>query len=275
MQSLQADVRSNLAARVVPDLIVAAQGQTLSPDGMLVLSALQAWDFECPTGLSDIDPMSAKDADAGRAASSIGCAAFHVLWSRLIGLTFNDELAGLGITPRVSAMVFAISAPSALIGSYWDDVSTAGSVETMGDVVAAALDEAGAFLSTNVGPAADDWRWGRIHTVTLSADIFPPDSDTYANDGGLYTVDVANPNGMFNGNFTHGSGASMRLSCEADAADGVRCTIELPGGQRHFADSPHFTDLFLKWLVNDPSPIHFAATDVAAASVETLTIRAE
>lgn len=276
MQSIQADVHSLIGQRVVGAITGAAAGGALLADGQAVVSALESWDFDCPTGLLGLEPSSMKDPDPGRSSSSIGCTAFHAVWPRLIDLTFGDELEeeGVGAGPRTSAMVFALLQPDALIGDYWDDVSTTP-VETMQDIVVAAINDAAMWMvgNANLGANSDDWRWGRIHTVTLIGDIFPPNSDTFANDGGLYTVDVANPRfGGNNSDFSHGSGPSMRFACRADSAEGVRCTIELPGGQRHFSDSPHATDMFMRWLVNEPAPIHFTAAEVAGASVETVLV---
>ncbi len=275
MQSIQADTHVLIGERLVPAILAAAPAaDTLTPEGALVLSALDAWDYECPTGLTTVDPSSAKDPDPSATASSIGCTAFHALFPRLQDAIFGDEIAQQGIDtpPRTSAIVFALTRPSELIGSYWDDVSTAG-VETEADTIGRALDETGAYLTAHprLGADADDWRWGRIHTVTLTPPIFPPSSGTYANDGGMFTIDVANPAGATD--FRQFSGPSMRFSCDADDTDGVRCSIELPGGQRHFSDSPHFADLLQRWLVNDPIPVRFVASDVQSASVEHLTVQ--
>jgi penicillin G amidase len=272
MSSIQADVRVNIGADTVPAIVANTNPADLSPAGVLAYDALSAWDFECPTGLNATNPNSGKDNDPVIAASSIGCTVFHAVWPRLKTRTFEDDLdryAADLIPVTDSALVFALT--GVLEGNYWDDVATAGAVETEAEILAAVLDDAGDYLSTELGADSDDWRWGRIHTVTLTPPIFPPSSGTFANDGGLHTVDVAHPSD--GENFSHRGGPSMRFACDADVADGVRCTMELPGGQRHFADDPHFDDLLARWLVNDPFPLHFVAADVAAASLENLTVR--
>jgi penicillin amidase len=272
MSSIQAD-NTVLLAEVTQSLFTdAIDSATLSPDAVLALEVLIDWDFRCPTGLMGVDPNSPKDPDPVVAASSIGCTAYHAFWPRLEERTFTDELLQYGSDqrPRASTLVHALNGQ--LMGSYWDDVSTPGIQETLSEIATAALEETAMFLTSHprLGPDPDDWRWGRVHTVTLQPAIFPPSSGTFANDGGLHTVDVAVP--ASGSDFSHGSGPSMRLACDADAADGVRCTMELPGGQRHFGDSPHFADLLQRWLVNDPIPLHFLAADVEAAAVERLTV---
>jgi penicillin amidase len=273
MSSIQADTKVLLAEYTMPIISAAIDPANLSPDAVLVLDALNNWEsFECPTGLNALNPMSGKDNDPAIAASSIGCTAFHAFWPRLEEWAFRDELLMYGTDqrPRDSTLVHALN--GALMQTYWDDVSTPGAVEGLPDIIASALEETAMFLTSHprLGPDPDDWRWGRVHTLTLTPVIFPPESDTYANDGGFHTVDVAVP--ASGSDFSHGSGPSMRLACDADDADGVRCTIELPGGQRHFSDSPHFADLLQRWLVNDPIPIHFTADDVNTNAVEKLTV---
>jgi penicillin amidase len=284
MQSIQADVRSSLGEMTVPAILAAVDvdGIMLSAEAQLVRDALAAWDFECPTGLATTDAEGAKS-DEG-VASSIGCAAFHVLWRRLRGAAFADDvLADMPSAPKASALVRLLTQPERLIkgAEYWDDVSTDDTVETAQTQVVSALESTHAWLTENVGADVDDWRWGRIHTLTLRADLFdaaglptynnPAEGAGYANDGGLFTVDVANPRNLGADDYSHSAGPSMRFACAA-GEDGVECTIELPGGQRHFRDSPNYDDFLQKYLVNTPTPLLFNLEDVEAAGPEVVTI---
>lgn len=285
MQSIQADVHSLLAERTIPMILAAANDPSAQLDAMTgqrVRTALTGWDFDCPTGLDGIRPDSPKLNDAKTAASSIGCAAFHALFPRIVRGAFADELTAAGTTrlPRDDAAIKLLSAPGGLLrgSSYWDDVATTGMVETSTAVIANAMNQAGTWLNANLGNDPDDWRWGRVHTVTLTYDLLSALTNRYnngpfCNDGGLYTVDVANPGGRYSDNYAHGSGPSMRLACEAASA-AMSCTIELPGGQSSFPTSPHYDDLLRRWLVNDPIPLRFTTGDIDAAAVETLTIMA-
>jgi acyl-homoserine lactone acylase PvdQ len=58
----------------------------------------------------------------------------------------------------------------------------------------------------------------------------------------------------------------MRFVCELDGHP--RCTMEVPGGQRHRRDSPHYDDLFKLWLTRTPTPMRFEELEVEAATVE-------
>jgi len=116
--------------------------------------------------------------------------------------------------------------------------------------------------------------------VTLRADLFDAagvtryNSDTFVTDGGLFTVDVAHPSDDSRGRYDVRHGASMRLACRADG-DGVACTIELPGGQRHQRDSRFYNSMLPGWLANAPVPLTFSIDEAAAGAAETLVVTGE
>jgi penicillin G amidase len=273
MQSIQADVHSLVGEALTPAILDAVADVTLEGDAQAVADALADWDFECPTGLVGTDPDG--EVDPATATAARGCAAFHVTWSRLLQMTFADDLEGVGASAFPNALIFALTAPETLNNSYWDDKSTAGT-ETEADIVAAALTSAGQFLRDELG-APDGWLWGRIHTVTLRADLFDAagvtefNSDSYANDGGMFTVDVAHPADELHDDYDHRNGPSMRFACEANDA-AVSCTIELPGGQRHHRDSDFYDSMFDEWLTNQPVPFLFGLDEAAAAAVESVRL---
>jgi len=268
MNDIMADVRSLAGERLVPHLLEASDGADLGDGGALLRGALEAWDLECPSGLDGIDPDTAAPTDdPGVAAASAGCMAFHVLLPRLRRGAFADELFAAGFdegsVPGYRPLYnLLLRAPDMAVGDvWWDDVSTEEVVEGRADIVVAAMRDAGTFLTAQFGDDVGAWRWGRLHTMSLRAPLFSDagvssyDHGPFINDGGYYTVDVANPSGSNGDRYTQRAGPSMRFACEAPADTPVRCTIQLPGGQRHFRDSPHFDDLLRKWLVNEPIPL--------------------
>jgi penicillin amidase len=280
MQSIQADDFS-LLGELLRDPIVALAEESADPDAQAVLDALTAWtDFECPTGLVGTAPDGA--ADPATAVSARGCAAFHVTWARLRDLVFSDELAVADVdqSAQPSALIYLLT-DAGFNQDYWDDVETTDVVETREEIVAQALIEAGAFLRSEAGDPAE-WLWGRIHTVTLRADLFSnfvsefnyPTGDVlpFANDGGLFTVDVANPRNEIANAYDQPNGPSMRFACLADEP-GVSCTIELPGGQRHDRGSDYYNSMLDDWLGNRPVPIEFDIAAAAAGAVETVQIQ--
>ena len=280
MQDIQADTHSLYGERVTALL-------TSDLDNALILSAdaaklrdiLKVWDYKCPSGFDNTDPANpVASTDAATIASSQGCAAFHVLWSRLRLATFQDELddAGAELPLRHQAMALALLRPDDLSQTYWDDVSTV-LVETKADIVVAAAEAAATFLVAELGSDESNWRWGALHTLTLRADLFDgaavPDfnSDAFINDGALSTVDVASPINDIRNNYAHSAGASTRLTCSADAS-GVACNHELPGGQRHHRSSNFYLSLLEKYLANEPSALGFSIVDARASAAESVRV---
>src|SRR5690606_12694176 len=151
-------------------------------------------------GLDGVEIYAPLSADPEALAEARGCAAFHATLDPLRGLLHGDEVEAYGLsrTPNTQLLVYSLVEPEALAAgdSYWDDVSTEGVVETRSEQVVKAMNAAGARLQSLIGGSPDGWAWGRVHFVTPAADLFSLigigtyDGPTYANDGGLYTVDV-------------------------------------------------------------------------------------
>lgn len=279
MNRIVSDVYSLIGERMVPKMLDIATDASVSPglDGMKVINALQGWDFTCPTGLdgtnSETSPL-VTDADELLAAS--GCAAFHELFIELRARIEMNEVVPGGRAPSF-AMYYSIVDPTKLAAGdvYWDDPDTAG-VETKFDVMTDALQASGAFLVGELGADETKWAWGRLHGLQLSEDLSsfgisaydnpPPGEPLFANDGGLFTVDVANPGVT---DFVQRAGASTRFVCES-FAEGPACTIQLPGGQSSDIDSPHYEDLLFPYLRNEPMLLVFDIDEVAASAQETI-----
>lgn len=267
MRDIQADVFSVAGRWMVPALleIWGADGPEGRPDSAAtVMEALRAWDYQCPTGLDGVRPGDPATTDPAVAAASAGCLAFHVLLSDFRRALYGDEFdAGqLPAYPTIAHTVRLVRGTDTLLTNenWWDDVSTEDGVETPADTLLRALTVSGDWIVSQQGADAADWRWGRVHTVTLRADLFDSfgintfNNGPRANDGGTWTVDVAQPNSPFTRDYSHNAGASMRLLCEGLPA-GMACTIQLPGGQRHFRDADHYESMLVDWLNNVPFPL--------------------
>ena len=50
---------------------------------------------------------------------------------------------------------------------WWDDASTLDRVETRDDILLAAMTQARREITSLMARDVDEWRWGRLHTVTL------------------------------------------------------------------------------------------------------------
>jgi acyl-homoserine lactone acylase PvdQ len=260
----------------------------LSESAQKVVNALQAWDFECPTGLDGTNAqMSPLVNDSQLLLSSAGCAAFHAAIAELERAITADENKAVdsedepvpppGRGPNYAAF-YSIVDPSQLTAGdiYWDDIRTPAA-ETRFDIMGAALDTAGELLRAELGDDETEWAWGRLHGTILESDLAAlglanfnnpaPGDSAYANDGGLFTVDVANPND----DFTQTTGPSTRFVCEA-AAERVSCSYQIPGGQSGDIDSLNYDDLLDKWLVNEPTELIYDIDDAAQNATRTIRL---
>jgi penicillin amidase len=276
------DRESLLARRLLPALIIAVDISALSESGQRLLGVLSGWGdgpkgYDCPAGVSlELLDRATPSEDPQERSDFAGCFAFHVLYAYLIEQVFDDEIAA--ITDREfkanrEAISRLIARPEILYGgvSYWDDVSTP-TEEDASLTIALAMNRAGSYFNREYGANTDEWLWGKVHTITLTAAVISAagvksyDHGPYPNHGGLHTVDVANPRDMHGRNFEHTSGASMRFICELTSPP--RCAVEVPGGQRHHRDSPHYDDLFRRWLDRTPTMMPFSDEEIDAVVTE-------
>lgn len=275
-RALISDVLSMIGRDMVPEILEIANDDmtTLTAEAQKVVNALTAWNYTCPTGLEGSDPVMSPLASAAEVEESSGCTAWHQVIRDI-----DDALARDESTNSFPSFVtyFSIMDPSRLKAGdvYWDDVNTSPEIETKHDIIGAALDTAGSALVAELGDDEAAWPWGRKHGFRLESllsslssffDVFnnpPGDEDFFANDGGLFTVDVADPNreGI------HSSGPSTRFQCEG--LQPVRCTVQLPGGQSAHIDSDHYDDLVPLWLDNVPIDLVFDIDEAATQAVET------
>ena len=284
MLAIVGDTHSFIGEEMTPSILGIANDPmtTLSAPAQKIVDALAAWDYECPTGLdgtsSDDSPLTS---DAAELTSSIGCTAFHVALRELNRAITADENRSdeAPNANRVNyATFYSIVDPTQLTAGnvYWDDINTEP-VETEFDIMEIALETAGLFLEERIGSDPGTWAWGRIHGTVLRSNLDnfgvdaynnpAPGDSPYANDGGLSTVDVANPNSEY----LQTSGASTRMVCEA-LPEGVECSFQLPGGQSGDVDSPNYDDLLPKWLANEPMPLVLDIEEAAANADPSRTV---
>jgi acyl-homoserine lactone acylase PvdQ len=216
-----------------------------------VLTTWQAAGYDCPTGLSGIDPNSPPVTDTNVLNQSAGCLLFHTFFQTLLHNVFDDDFAVVTATTgqsfsgdagaEIRAMLFMLKTPGT--HAFCDDVSktfTTIAMKTCEQQVIAALTSAVTTLSGAYGTSTSNWLWGRVHTMTAVSQLSPLISGgfsagPYARPGGALTVDVGNPSGSQSSPlaFAYGSGSNVRFISVMDpAAANAVVKMQLPGPER-------------------------------------------
>jgi len=129
---------------------------------------------------------------------------------------------------------------------------------------------AGPDFQAAFGGSADqgDYRWGRLHRVTLDPPLggpfnIPPafgafpqplaDLPGIPTDGGFDTVDAATHDVRADaaGEFGFGGGPANRYVAEPRAPGDVYAESSLPGGPSGVPGTPWYVNLLPSWLTND------------------------
>ena len=283
--SIQADGHSNFGEIIAPHIVTAATAladERATPGTHADLAAfatalaparanrlasaaelLSSWSYEAAAGVEG-NPSAAEIADA--AATSL----FNAFAVEYLRLVFGDEVALVGesiesnMHPRMLREMFehpeklhsgiAIETGDPVV---CDDLTTDGTIESCRVLMLVALNAALDWLETDGFGSADpnDWRWGRLHTVTLdpltpqdelnvpSATETNPDwIGGYPRHGDQFSVDSPDPD-YDDHDFRYGHGPAMRHLTEFPVGGPPRTLFALPGGATFDTTSPHYRDL--------------------------------
>jgi penicillin amidase len=275
LSAIQTDT-APLRARGIVEAIADAQPATR--DGTLIAQRIADWDGSC-------------------VVDSTGCAAYMAWEYRVLRALFDDELGPLareyvGSTFSWVVLENALMDPA---DPRWDDTTTPEVRETAEEVVAKAMDDAGAELRDAFGEPAG-WIWGRMHTVTFqeatlgSSGIGPLEwyfnSGPTAVDGADGAVNASyyrlrrgypdpedpdfEPLGM-DGVFTITNLPSYRLAMDMSDLDGARIIITT--GQSGLPFDRHYADQIGPWINGTTLPLPFTPAAIEAATVATLTLQ--
>ncbi len=248
-----------------------------SADGALIRQRIDEWDGACDT-------------------ESLGCAAYMSWEYRVLRDIFDDDLGTVARDYVGSGASWVMLAD--LLGDptspWWDDTATPGVVETADQIVARAMDEAGAELRTALG-SPDTWTWGRLHPVsfrepTLGSSGIAPleayfDKGPYpvagadgAPDATSWNASSAYPDPTDPSYVPAGIGGvfdvtdlpSYRLAIDMHDLDGARIIITT--GQSGNPGDAHYGDMIEAWRTGGTVPLPFTPAAISASAVSTLTL---
>jgi penicillin G amidase len=302
MRRIQADTALVDAQFFVPHLVRALARGALDSDPTLrrlardpavaeAVGRLAIWNRRTPTGIAE--GYDAADVDGRRLpptrleqANSVAATIYAVWRSQLIQGAIDARLAPFGLPgPDGERSLTALkhlleTFPQNLgVGASGIDFFAVDGVPDAADrrdvtllqAVRAALTRlAGPDFQAAFGGSTDqdDYRWGRLHRVTLdhllggpfnippAAGAFPPplpDLPGIPTDGGFETVDASTHDARADAanEFGFGGGPANRYVSELRRPGDVHAESSLPGGPSGVPGSPLYVNLLPEWLTND------------------------
>ena len=302
MQRIQADTALVDAQYFVPHLVKALARGALDSDPTLrglarnravaeAVGRLALWNRRTPTGIAE--GYDASDPDGQRQPptrleqlNSVAATIYAVWRSQLIQGAIDARLAPYGVAgPDGERSLTALKHLLETFGQT-HGVGASGIDFFAVDGVADAADRRDVTLLRAVQAALaklsgpdfqaafggstdqDDYRWGRLHRVTLDHPLggpfnippafgaFPPplaDLPGIPTDGGFETVDAATHNARADATdeFGFGGGPANRYVSELRGPGDVYAESSLPGGTSGVPGSPFYVNLLPEWLTND------------------------
>jgi penicillin amidase len=218
------------------------------------------------------------DWDFQQGVDSAAGALFNVFYRHLLLSTFDELPEGRGLDGDDRWWIVfdrLLDEPSS---PWWDDTSTP-EVEGRDDILARALADAVAELTASQGDDPTKWRWGALHTLTLT-------HATFGSSG------IAPIEWLFNrgpGETAGGSAIvnatgweplegyevtwvpSMRMIVDLSNLDNSRW-VQLTGNSGH-AFHPNYVDQFELWRTGQDLPMYWERASIEAAATHTLTLR--
>jgi penicillin amidase len=158
MSQIQMDDRNGFAPTLVKELL-RIKTDSYTQDAQKLL---RGWNFTEPTGQSD---------------QAAAAAYYNAVWSKLLDLTFNDDLTeeikadgGGRWMQAVAQLLQKKNDP------WWDNKQTPGVIEGRDEILRQAMVEARRDLTRRLGKNPGTWQWGHLHRLTLQHKVLGGDS---------------------------------------------------------------------------------------------------
>ena len=256
MSAIQLDDFSELAKQLTPLLTAIDMPSRYYEQGRRVLSS---WDRRY-------------DAD------SAGAAYFNVTWSRILALTFHDQLPREawpdGGSRWWQVVLNLVSKPQ---HEFWDDASTPDDRESRDDILERSLTQARDELTSLLARDPGEWQWGKLHTLDLRSATLGSSRSPVAflfNRGGY---ELAGAGSVVNATswdaakeYSVTSVPSMRMVVALDDLDAARW-INLTGASGHAYHS-NYVDQTALWAHGGTLPWVFTKSAVESAMADRLVL---
>ena len=232
MQKMQGDNFDGGAPYILPILL----GMKFDASNLTeALATLKNWDYQA-------------------SADSAPAAIYQVFWKNLLAETFNDDLPERYF-PNGGSLWFEITRQTVNDPDsfWWDDKTTAETVETRDDIFVRSFEKAIAELEKDLGKDQSKWAWGDLHTATF-------ENGTLGKSGVFLIEDLFNrgpfPTGG-GGGIVNATGWRSSQGYEVTNVPSMRMIVDMsslnnsltvhPTGQSGHAYHPHYYDMSEMW----------------------------
>ncbi|GAB4530611.1 MAG: penicillin acylase family protein [Anaerolineae bacterium] len=259
IRDIQAETYSLPAEVLRPYLLATEPDDDLQAEALV---QLQAWDLR-----NEVD--------------RVGASIYQVWYWFLVQNTLADELGedlmGEYIAYESIHMPMMLDLMKQADSPWFDDITTP-QIETRDDIVHRSFSEAVAWLSEHYGDEPEQWKWGRLHTMTfvhqplgqsgigLLEKLF--NAKTIPARGDSFTVDAASFS--YEQPFAMIHGVSQRYIADLSELDASQ-TIHTTGQSAHLFH-PHREDFIPLWQNVEYHPMPFSRQAVEASAASTLTL---
>jgi len=263
--SMQSDVESVLARSLLPVILHSVETRldsTTDGDLAMLYRLIKDW-------------------DGVEAADRIEPSIFHALFVSLTKNTLQDEMGEALYESYIKTGNVPFRVMPALLArpesSWFDDVNSS-QVESMDDIIARSLIDAGKMLRQTAGDRISDWRWGEVHQLKMMHPLgrhealdFILNIGPFPRPGSTATLD--NSEYRFAEPFASVVGPSMRQIvdlCDLQHSLSIITTGE--SGQRL---SEHYKDQTLLWLNHEYHTLVLDKSEVVRSAAHHLKLLPE
>jgi penicillin amidase len=259
-EKMHADIYMVLAKEWVPLMLKSLSDAELSEKERKALSTLSRWDFV---------------ARVGSVASSV----FHATINEMVKNTFKKRLGEELYQQYLKNNYVAFNSMRNLIArerSVWFDDPDTPKVEVLDDIIVKSFKQAVIYLEGQMGEKIDDWKWGKLHTLTLYHPFGKASSlmgyfmniGPFPMGGSIVTVNpqpyrLSKPWGGYHG-------ASLRYIIDFSNMKSSRRVI--PAGISGNFMSPHYDDQVELWRTGKYRPFILDRKSVEEDSRHTLKL---
>jgi len=262
-ERMHADFYMILAKEWVPVMLKSLSDEQLSGMAEKALTTLHDWDYV---------------ADAEGIAPTV----FHAIINAMVKNTFQKKLGDELYEQYIQNKYVVFNAMRNLMSlgqSVWFDDPDTSEVESSADVIVKSFEEAVAYLDEKMGAKVENWKWGKIHTLTIYHPIGKSVSllgyfmniGPFPMGGSIATV---NPQPYRLSNPWEGyHGASLRYI--VDFADRKNSRRVIPAGISGNFMSPHYDDQAKMWREGQYRPFVLDRESIEADDKYTLKMLPE